>query len=447
MAVTASLHRRLLVTAGIVTVAFTLLAATGLEQAFRRSAIAAERDRLRGQVHTLLAAMRVGEKGIRPGASLPEPRFARPGSGLYAWVLTPEGGQVWHSRSAIGQSLPAPEWVTPGTVRFRHSDGRFRMDYGVSWEPLSGPTRRFSITLIAGDEAYRASIAGFRRTLWAWMSVGCAGLLLALWLTLRWGLAPLRRVTAEVDAMHRGWRDRLGGHHPREIAVLTDNINRLADGERERTRRYRETLDNLAHSLKTPLAVIRGALASRTPADLDAAAEQITRIDRQIEYHVRRSGAGRLEGGGRTAVAPVIHRLARALHHARLERDVELQVHCPDGLWYAGTEDDLMEMLGNILDNAWRYGAGHVAVTAADDGGGRRIRIDVDDNGPGIAADVREAALTRGRRLDTGGDGQGIGLAVVRELAGQAGGTLALDGAPELGGTRVTLILPGGEDG
>lgn len=442
---TASLHGRLLITAGVVTVIFTLLAAIGLEQAFRRSAIAAERDRLRGQVHTLLAAMRVGGDRIQPGSNLPEPRFARPGSGLYAWVITPDGRAVWQSRSTIGQSLPEPEWVAPGTVSFRHGDRRFRMDYGVSWEPLKGPTRRFSITLIAGDEAYRASIAEFRRTLWAWIGVGCAGLLLALWLTLHWGLAPLRRVTAEIDAMHHGRRERLDGDHPREIAVLTESINRLADGERERTRRYRETLDNLAHSLKTPLAVIRGALASRTTGDLDAAAEQIGRIDRQIEYHVRRSGAGRLEGGSHTAVAPTIHRLARALRHAQRNREVGLEVNCPDTLWYAGAEDDLMEMLGNVMDNAWRYGAGRVVVTAG--GGARRIRIDVDDDGPGIAPAVRETALARGRRLDNGGDGQGIGLAVVRELAAQANGTLTLGEAPALGGTRVTLTLPGGGDG
>ncbi|WP_440995137.1 ATP-binding protein [Arhodomonas sp. SL1] len=447
---TASLHRRLLVTAAAVTLTFGIVTALGLEAAFRESALAAQRDRLRASVHTLLAGAEIEPDDIRLRGEIAAPRLTQPGSGLYAWVVTPDNEIAWRSPSAVGRTLSPPTSHAPGTIELSRGDGHFRMDYGVEWEPVTGPTRRFTITVMESEKAFLSQIRAFRQTLGAWLGLGAAGLLGALWLALRWGLTPLRRVAAEVEAMQAGRAASIGGHYPREIAQLTERINALARAERERSRRYRETLDNLAHSLKTPLAVLRGALSRRTAEDLDAAGEQLARIDRQIEYHVRRSGAGQLAGGGHTVVEPVVRRLLRALRHAHPDRPRRAELDCPPGLWYAGSEDDLMELLGNLLDNAWRHARGEVRIS-----GGRctdcqwrtpMIVLCIDDDGPGIPEAVREGVLARGARLDQRDPGEGIGLAVVGELVAQVDGGVTIDTAPGLGGTRVTLTLPGGSD-
>ncbi|WP_435103242.1 ATP-binding protein [Arhodomonas sp. AD133] len=438
---TGSLHRRLLLTAAAVTLAFTIITGVALDQAFRQSALAAQRERLLGHVHTLLAAVDVGDAGVTLVNALPEPRLSRPGSGLYAWLLDANGEVSWHSRSTLGRDLPQPGPVPAGTMRFQRVDSVFRLDYGVLWEPANGPPHRFSVTVAESPATFVTQTSGFRRTLFGWLALGAIALLAGLGLTVHWGLAPLRRVAREVADMNEGGRDALASDYPREIALLTDNINALAESERERTRRYRHGLDNLAHSLKTPLAVLRSALASRRDDDLEVAAAQVERIDRSLDYHVRRTGAGSLHASERTPVTPVIERLVRVLEHARTQTPRAVTIDCPVPLAYSGTEDDLMEIAGNLVDNAWKYARSEIRVsTEADDAG--TFRLTVEDDGPGIPAAVRDAVTRRGVRLDEHTPGEGIGLAVVGELVAAAGGTLSIDASP-LGGTRVHVKLPG----
>jgi two-component system sensor histidine kinase PhoQ len=446
--VSVSLHKRLLLVAAAVLAGFLLTVGAVLDNAFRSGAEQAQHDRLRGAVFTILAAVDVSDSSVTVPGSLPNPRLALPESGLYAWLMDSKGRTVWRSRSALGQPVPKAQPLPPGDTRFAHADtgDRFTLGYGVAWEVPDEPVRRFTVVVAESPNAYFDQIAAFRRSLWGWLGAGALLLLIAQWAALRWTLSPLRQVTRELADVERGRRDALSETYPSEITRLTHNLNTLIHAERDRSRRYRESLDNLAHSLKTPLAVLRGALRSRRSEELEAAADQIQRIDRSIDYHVRRgAAAGRSRMAAGIPLQPVTQRLVRALERAYGEKNVSCTIAVDETLRFAGEEDDLMELLGNVLDNAWKWCRSSIRVegrkSAHGNAAGAALRIVVSDDGPGIPEPVRDRVTARGMRLDQQVPGEGIGLSVVRELVEAYAGRLSIEAA-DGGGTRIVMDLP-----
>lgn len=446
-----SLRRRLLTVAALVVAAFTLTVGLVLDNAFEASARAAQRDRLQGYVYTLLAAAEVSAGDVGVPGGLPDARFAIPASGLYAWLLGPGGRVLWRSRSTLGQALPRLAPLPPGAVGFASASvgtrNTYLERYGVAWEGVDQPERRFTVVVAEQAETYLSQVASFRRHLWGWLLAGAALLLVAQHLALNFVLFPLRRVARDLQAMELGNLERLPADYPREIGRLTRNLNALVDAERSRAGRHRRTLDDLAHSLKTPLAVLRGALeAPPTGADLTDARAQIERIDRAVDYHVRRGAAGmRPTLGGGIAVLPLLKRLIPVLRKAHSHRDPEVTVECPPGLRFDGTEDELMEILGNLLDNAFKWAHGRIRVSA-----GRPVRCELDremlamtveDDGPGIPDAVRFRVTERGVRADEAVPGDGLGLAIVRELIEAYEGQLEI-GQSTLGGASISALLP-----
>lgn len=439
---TDSLQARLLWAGAIVLGLALLGTGLALDLAFRESAVAAQQERLRGHAYTLLAALSVDTAAIAVDAPLPEPRFARPRSGLYAWVVTPDDGAVWRSRSTRGAARPAPRPVAPGAVVNRTVDGHFRLQYGVSWEEPGQPMRRFTLVIEEDAAAVNGQVAAFRRTLWGWLLGGVLVSLLALTFTLRRTLSPLRRVAADLDHMERGRRSHLPDDYPAEIRRLTRSINHRIDAERARGERFRRNLDDLAHSLKTPLAVLRTALASADAGSRHEASDQLDRINASLDYHVRRGGAGTAAAGTGVAVLPVARRLADALGKVHADRGLALDITGADAATVAVGEDDLMELLGNLMDNACKWARSSVTVTIAEPAGEPpRVAITVTDDGPGIPPARRVAVLERGTRDDESVPGEGIGLSVVQAVIDACGGDLWIDDATG-GGTRVVARLP-----
>lgn len=440
-----SLRRRLLLAATAVTLLALVTIGLALDAAFRASALDAQRERLLGQVYTLLAAIEIGPQGPTLQGPLPEPRLGQPRSGLYAWLVAPDGSILWRSTSTMGHDTRAPPAAAAGESRFElpAETGRgFRLRYGLDWETADGELERFTVVVAENDRAFAAQMGGFRRRLWGWLGAG--GLLLLGFQAglLRWSLAPLRRVRQDLAALEQGRRERLAEDYPLEIAELTRRINTLVASERRRATRHRENLDNLAHSLKTPLAVVGGVLDDPDPRGLAEAREQIGRIDRSIDYHVRRGSLGAAVTGEGAAVRAVAERLGRTLARAYGHRGVavRLELDCPPELRFAGSEDELMELLGNLLDNAFKWARRRVRVTGSQARDGT-LSVVVEDDGPGIPDGVRERVLERGVRLDQQVPGQGIGLALVAELVRDRGGRLHIaEGA--LGGARLAVELP-----
>jgi two-component system sensor histidine kinase PhoQ len=442
-----SLRARVAFAAGAVLASFVLLTSVALEQAFRDSARSAREERLLGQLYLLMAAADAENGGaLTFPEALAEPRFSLPGSGLYGQV-TDEGGQVvWRSASALGVSPPFPGLLAPGERRFetaRDGAGRayFVESFGVSWVTGAAP-RLYTFSVAEDLREFEAQLGRFRTSLAGWLGGMSLLLLAALGLALRWGLGPLRRVAQELQAVEAGTQERIEGSYPSELKALTDNLNALLAQERMRQKRLANAMGDLAHSLKTPLAVIRGAI-SEARADralAGALEEQVARMDKVVAHHLQRASAGTLSRlAAPVAVRPLAEKLVSALAKVHRGKPVQAALDVAGGVAFRGVEGDLMEILGNLLDNAYKWCRGRVRVTARRADGG--FTLAVEDDGPGIEPGEAERLLERGVRADESVPGHGIGLATVRDIATVYGADIAIERS-SLGGARVLLRFP-----
>ena len=453
-----SLQTRVTLVAALVLLVFVILTSLALERAFQAAARSAREERLLGQVYLLMAAADAQGDGLTLPPGLAEARFSLPGSGLYGQVSDTAGAPIWRSASAsaLGQAVPFGTGLAPGERRFReaHDDtGRayFVEDYGVTW--TIGPVPRGYTFSVAEDLTdYALELDRFRTSLARWLGAMAALLLVALLAALRWGLAPLRRAADEVAAVEAGTQDRLHGRYPRELRPLTDNLNALLAHESARQARLGHALADLAHSLKTPLAVLRGTLAqtrtqrpgeeapSRADPWSEQAAEQVRRMDEIVAYQLERARPRPVATlAPPVPVAQVVERLRASLAKLHAGREILVDLDLEPALAFRGVEGDLLEVLGNLLDNAYKWCRTRVAV------GGRRDEANlvlwVEDDGPGIPAARAREVLGRGARADLATPGHGIGLAVVAEICRAYGGDLTIAASP-LGGALIRVRLP-----
>ncbi|MBK1692405.1 ATP-binding protein [Ectothiorhodospira mobilis] len=426
-----SLTLRVGLIAALVVAVFAGLTALALERAFRDSATQAVTQRLQGQLYLLMGAVEVEADGdVRLPGRLPEARLNLPDSGLHARITATDGRVLWRSPSSLGMD-PEAAGEAPFIARMT-----------VTWETGGGGVP-LTFTVAEDRSALEAQLRSYRRSLWGWLAALAVLLLAAQSLALYLGLKPLRRVARELRAIEQGEQSRLAGRYPLELRALTDNLNALIHAERARQARYRDGLADLAHSLKTPLAVLRGTLGTAGDAAGRQALEQLERMDRIVAYQLQRAGtAGRSPLAAPLAVAPVVRRLADSLAKVYAGRGVECTLEVPETARFRGSEGDLMELLGNLMDNAWKFCRHRVRVRAREDhDGGLEVRVE--DDGPGIDPGQVPAILARGGRLDEGVPGQGIGMAVVSEMVQAYGGRLQLDRTPQWGGAAWVLRLPG----
>jgi two-component system, OmpR family, sensor histidine kinase PhoQ len=446
-----SLRARVVASAAAVLAVFILLTSLALEQAFRDTAQSAREERLLAQIFLLMAAAEAeGDSLVLPD-TLAEARFSLPGSGLYARVFDGEGRVIWESVSAVGVAEPGPMPLAPGEGRLELRTGSDGLSYlvegfGVSW--ATGEVPRNYVFVVAEDMiAFNTEVGRFRGSLAVWLGAMAVLMLMALVLILAWGLAPLRRVAAEVAAIESGDQAKILGTYPSEIRALTDNLNALLVHEQARQTRLDNALGDLAHSLKTPLAVIKGAIAeagskTATGGENVLMEEQLARMDNIISHQLQRARTGSIRT---TALAPpvrvrtVAERLVGSLDKVYRDKGVRTTILIPEEIRISAAEGDLMEMLGNLLDNAFKWCRSEVRIRA-DVAKGMLI-LAIEDDGPGIPAQDAQRLLARGARADEAVPGQGIGLAVAREICEAYGGRLGVE-TSTLGGARLCLHLP-----
>lgn len=440
-----SLSTRVALSAGIVLAIFIALSAFALERAFRDSARSVRHERLLAQVYLLMAAAEVDTDGrLTLADATPEPRLDLPGSGLYAQIQDRAGDEVWRSRSALSAAPPPVERLRPGEQRFdvvSNASGEpyFVQRFGVSWA-TNGGSFPFTFTVMEDLLPFEEQIAAYRRTLFTWLGGMALLLLLAQWLALRWGLLPLRKVADELQRLEHGEQEQIEGDYPSELERLTGNLNRLITHERARQKRYRDAMADLAHSLKTPLALLRGELNGKTK-DENGMSEQIERMDRIVTYHLQRASAsGRSALAAALPILPAAERIVSALHKVHADKRVEVDMAAAAHVRFHGDEGDLTEVLGNLLDNAFKWCGGRIRIDAQVNA--QRLSLTVEDDGPGIPADAVQEVLRRGVRADQSTPGHGIGLAVVRDIVEAYGGSIRIDRSA-LGGAKVTVELPG----
>lgn len=455
-----SLRLRLLAGTLVVLVGALLLAGWFLDSLFRDHASSQFERSLRLQLDQLTARLDTDGRGepVIDAARLSDPRWQTPYSGLY-WQLdrlSDDGSSrtgVLRSRSLWDGVLRLQaDALADGEVHVHHTrgpDGATLMVLERSVVLADETGRRWRL-IVAGDlrEMHQAADR-FGRELGLTLLV--LGLLLTLALTAQvlLGLAPLRTLQRAVQAVRQGERSRLEDRFPGEIQPLVDDFNTVLDRNTALVERARSQAGDLAHALKTPMAVL-GQAGREAAAAPDAAAalpalltEQLDTMQREVDWHLARARAAAAHSrpGLRTDVAPVVAGLVRVMERVHAGRGLSIIAPIPDGLQFAGESQDLQTLLGNLLDNACKWGRQQVRVSAREAPGGG-LFITVDDDGPGISPDHRAAALSRGVRMDQSVPGTGLGLAIVEQLAREYGGHLTLGDSPA-GGLRARLELPG----
>jgi two-component system sensor histidine kinase PhoQ len=448
-----SLHGRLLVAATLALAGFLGAAGVALQQAFRDSAEAAMRERLLGHVYALLSAADEDRDGrmLLPLA-LPDPRFNNPDSGLYASVESDQEDFLWRSPSMTGRTEEFLRRQRPGERDFHRQQAADRelmvINFGISWEDYLGLDHRYTFAVAADTAPLREEIDKFGTTLWAWLGGLALLLLLVQGGVLRWGLKPLREVADDLRRIEAGETDRLGGRYPKELVGLTGNLNTLIVSAQANQRRYRNSLDDLAHSMKTPLAILRNAAnEGGDPRAFGALVrEQVERMDAIVQHQLRRAAAsGRSALGRAVEVGPLVQRLSRSLGKVYRDKAVRVDLGLAPGSRFFGDEADLMEVLGNVLENAFKYGRGVVRVASRpiEAAASRRpgLEVRIEDDGPGIDPARAEEAMERGRRMDESVPGQGIGLSVAREIVEVYDGRITFGISP-LGGLAIDIRFP-----
>ena len=437
-----SIRTRLMVGAAVVFLAFIAVAGVALQRAHADGVRAAHYARLQSTVYLLLAGAELDATGtlIMP-TEFAEPRLSLPGSGLYASIVNVARDETWQSASTLGLALPFDNNVPVGVWRndtVQSPSGIFlTTSYGVHWAGQDKAGVRLVLSVAESSVALDRETRGFQTTLWAWL--GGVGLLLLVsqTLLLGWGLAPLRRVSQEVARIESGEQAEVLGHYPTEIAALTGNLNTLIKQERVRQTRYKEALSYLAHSLKTPLAVLRSGLGQ--PDQLaHTVAQQVSRMDHIVQHQLGRAGAsGATRFAPWLAMAPVVGRIRDSLLKVYADKQLTFTVDCPPDLTWRMDEGDAFEMLGNVLDNAAKWSTQRVSLRVWHEA--NALRICVQDDGPGFTD--TQAVLQLHVRMDEKVPGHGVGLAVVNDLVASYDGTLAL-AASAWGGGRVDITLP-----
>ncbi|MFN4275061.1 MAG: sensor histidine kinase [Ferrovibrio sp.] len=396
-------------------------------------------QRLDALLRGMIAVTDIGPDGslviTRP---LGDPRFEQIFSGWY-WQVAEPSGRLIRSRSLWDSTLPVHD---DGAEMRRHEISGPRGETLLVAERdlhFPGMTGAVHILVASDRRELDERIRSFDLLLLTALSLFAVGMAFAVVLQVRYGLNPLRAMTTDLAGIRRGDSQRLNGQYPQEIAPLAEAMNAVLEHDAALIERARTHVGNLAHSLKTPLAVLRAEL--RDSPNKPAVDEQIRIMTRLIEHHLARASATAGSGralGGQIAVRPVVEEISAVLGRIHSSRRIGIDIRISPDVQFLGGREDLEEMLGNLMENACKWARSQVRVTAAAT---EQLVMCVEDDGPGLSPDQAARVSRRGARLDEAMPGWGLGLGIVTDLVAVNGGTLTLDRS-ELGGLRATLTLP-----
>jgi len=449
-----SLNRRLLFSATLVLIVFLGLTGLVLDRAFYLSAEQTVNGRLQGQVYSMLAAADFNEekKQITVAEPLPDPKLSTPQSGQYASIYSADKTLIWKSKSSLGLRLPLYRYASIADWYYETlsaDDGRVysSVSFAVVWEDEQEKRYQYNFQALEDRKQFEQQINQFRNELWGWLIGVTLVLLLTQGVILRWSLAPLREVAMDLNKVKAGEMQRLSEHYPDEISGLTEGINTFIDSERAQRDRYRNTLADLAHSLKTPLAVLKAGITidAVNEKEIKALQDQVDRMKQIVDYQLHKASAsGRTTMGATTPLLSNVNRLVKSLNKVHANKNINCSLKINLDLVFPGEEGDLLELMGNLLENAFKWSNENIEVSAKQVAVNQKstLQIVVEDDGAGIPEAKRLLVLHRGKRADETVSGHGIGLSVVQEIVSVYDGDFDITESKLLGGAKMIIKIP-----
>jgi signal transduction histidine kinase len=454
-----SLARRLVLLALVWSLAALILTGVVLALLFSRAAVQGVDQTLSDLTVNLVAGSTVDPQDERQvfAPPLTDERAERAYSGRY-WEIaepTPDGKlhPLARSYSLFDSVLGTPANIVALLKAKRGGHISYDTE-GPNNEPLRAraqqyelPGRKAPVIFLAGEDrsSINRDIRGFITATAAVFIILGAGLMAAIFVQVRVGLRPLFNLRNEVAGLRRGQSQRLSGTYPSELEPLAEELNALVAHNQQVVERQRTHVGNLAHALKTPISVMLTEAGQRPGALAEVVSRQADAMQKQVDHHLRRArAAARSQGSGeRTSVAEVLDELSRTLGRIYRDKGIAIDWDADEDLYFLGERQDLLEIAGNAMENACKWGRAKVRVRA-EETGPDRLRLLVEDDGPGLPAGRHAEVLQRGARLDESAPGSGLGLSIIDELARAYGGALTLSDSA-LGGLRIEAVLPRAE--
>ena len=405
-----------------------------IERAFFAQLLTSTEQKLEVHLYSFLAELTSKNDIVEINNSLLPADFLRPDSGTSAFIVS-EDKLLWQSDSSLNQNFVPPQHeMLPGKHEFVAIEQEGKVYWTLSFALLFDMGERsmpLTIHLVQDEIVLEAPVQTFRNTLIRWFIGIVIVLMLVMLLAYYWTTRPLSRLDQEIRLVESGHQQQLNGDYPSELRTLKEDVNLLLASQNRQKQRYRHHLSDLAHALKTPVAVLNTSALAQQPE----LREQIDRITAMIEHQLKRaSSSGQDVWQKQIAINPIVGQLQSALQKIYRDKHVTLQLDCPEQAMFRGDETDLMEMLGNLLDNAFKACNHKVRLSLSL----RPLEFAIEDDGPGVPADKTTELLTRGTRLDTYKEGHGVGLSIVHELCLSYSGELEISRSA-LGGACFRL--------
>jgi len=422
---------------GLALLVFLLPASfVAIEKAFYAQLLTSTEQKLEVHLYSFLAELSSQNALPDINNSLLPADFLRADSGTYAYLVS-EDKLIWQSDSSLNQQFEPPvQQLLPGNHEYSSFEQQLRKFQMLSFALLfdmGDRTMPLTIHIIQDEALLEPQVLSFRKTLLRWFAGIATGLSAILLLAYYWLARPLSTLDQEIRQVESGHQQLLDGSYPIELQKLKEDLNLLLESQNRQKQRYRHHLSDLAHALKTPVAVLRTSAMAEQP-DLR---QQIDRISSMIEHQLKRaSSSGQDVWQKQIAIAPLIEQIHQALLKIYRDKAIHWQIEVSTAAMFRGDETDLMEMLGNLMDNACKACQREVRVSVST----RPLTIEIEDDGPGVPVEQRETLLHRGTRLDTYQEGHGVGLSIVDELVASYQGQLQID-TSSLGGASFKLIF------
>lgn len=422
---------------GLALLVFLLPASfVAIEKAFYAQLLTSTEQKLEVHLYSFLAELSSQNALPDINNSLLPADFLRADSGTYAYLVS-EDKLIWQSDSSLNQQFEPPvQQLLPGNHEyssFEQQQRKFQMLSFALLFDMGDRTMPLTIHIIQDEALLEPQVLSFRKTLLRWFAGIATGLSAILLLAYYWLARPLSTLDQEIRQVESGHQQLLDGSYPIELQKLKEDLNLLLESQNRQKQRYRHHLSDLAHALKTPVAVLRTSAMAEQP-DLR---QQIDRISSMIEHQLKRaSSSGQDVWQKQIAIAPLIEQIHQALLKIYRDKAIHWQIEVSTAAMFRGDETDLMEMLGNLMDNACKACQRQVKVSVST----RPLTIEIEDDGPGVPVEQRESLLHRGTRLDTYQEGHGVGLSIVDELVASYQGQLQID-TSSLGGASFKLIF------